>query len=76
MTQNFKFKNEIASSAALLHEMSAYLSSLSTNMRSNCYIVMKEKKKIWIPYKIWDETQWFINFEKMEKRLKENLCCR
>jgi hypothetical protein len=22
------------------------------------------KKKIWTPYKIWDETEWFTDFEK------------
>ena len=31
---------------------------------------MRKKKKIWIPYKIWDETQWFINFEKMQKKIE------
>jgi len=25
-------------------------------------------KKIWIPYKIWEETQWFIDFEKEYKK--------
>jgi len=29
---------------------------------------MKEKKKrVWIPYKIWDETQWFL-FKKFKRR--------
>jgi len=30
----------------------------------------KMKKKIWIPYKIWDETQWFINFENKINKIK------
>ncbi len=32
-------------------------------------------KKIWIPYKIWDETQWFCNLRKKieEMRKKNNM---
>ncbi len=26
-----------------------------------------KRKRIWIPYKIWDETEWFINFNKIIK---------
>ena len=26
-------------------------------------------KNIWTPYKIWDETQWFTDFEKIMKKL-------
>jgi hypothetical protein len=28
----------------------------------------KMNKKIWTPYKIWDETQWFADFEKVFKK--------
>jgi hypothetical protein len=28
---------------------------------------MVMKKKIWTPYKIWDETQWFDNIDKIIK---------
>ena len=27
------------------------------------------KKKIWTPYKIWNETQWFTDYKKEFKRL-------
>ena len=27
-------------------------------------------KKIWTPYKIWNETQWFSKFEKISKKFK------
>ncbi len=29
------------------------------------------KKKIWIPYKIWDETQWFNDINKIIKKIFE-----
>jgi len=27
-------------------------------------------KKVWIPYKIWDETQWFI-FKKLRRKKRD-----
>ena len=32
---------------------------------------MKMKNKIWTPYKIWNETLWFNNFEKMIEKIWE-----
>jgi hypothetical protein len=29
--------------------------------------------KIWTPYKIWNETEWFLNFEKLLKKLRDRL---
>lgn len=31
------------------------------------------KGKIWTPYKIWDETEWFINFGKSIDKLKKKI---
>jgi len=28
------------------------------------------KNKIWTPYKIWDETKWFLNFDKLLKKVR------
>jgi hypothetical protein len=25
-------------------------------------------KKIWTPYKIWNETEWFTNFDKVYRK--------
>ncbi len=30
-------------------------------------------EKIWTPYKIWDETQWFTDFEKIMKKFRERI---
>ncbi len=29
------------------------------------------KNKIWIPYKIWDETKWFIDFDKLLEKIRK-----
>ena len=31
------------------------------------------RKKTWTPYKIWDETQWFTNFEKEYKKFLKKI---
>ena len=33
---------------------------------------MRERKKIWTPYKIWDETEWFIDFDKVMEKFKKS----
>ncbi len=30
-------------------------------------------KNIWTPYKIWDETKWFTDFEKTMKKFWEKI---
>jgi hypothetical protein len=29
--------------------------------------------KVWTPYKIWDETQWFTDIEKILKKFRERI---
>ncbi len=30
-------------------------------------------KNIWTPYKIWDETQWFTDIEKIMEKFRERI---
>lgn len=31
------------------------------------------EKRIWTPYKIWNETQWFTDFEKEYRKFLEKV---
>lgn len=40
---------------------------------NSCFGILRGymNKKIWTPFKIWNETQWFTNFEKIIKKFKK-----